>query len=155
MRGDPTAQVHADGTDFSAADPNAGEALTAGGLDVGFGEGIDDHLFECADVGNDVALPIAEVEDGVDDELAGAVVGDIAAAVGVDELDARLREELFGGEEVFAMTVAAHGDDVRVFEEEKLVRDEAGFALGHEFLLQGEGLAKGDAAQVAYLAIRH
>ena len=57
-----------------------------------------EHGFEPAHVRDDVAQPVAplgERHDRVADELAGAVVGDVAAAVGVHELgaDRRRRHE--------------------------------------------------------------
>ena len=47
-----------------------------------------------------VAVAFAEVEDRVADDLAGAVVGDVAAAGGLVEADAVMRERLGRGEEV-------------------------------------------------------
>ena len=51
------------------------------------GQRADDPLLEVAQVAVQVALALAEPEDGVDDELAGAVVGDVAAALDLDHLD--------------------------------------------------------------------
>src|SRR4051812_31914566 len=56
----PAAEVDSDGGDFAVADPDAGEFGDAAGVDAVFAEGVDDGLFEGADVGADVALPVAE-----------------------------------------------------------------------------------------------
>src|SRR5258708_7749052 len=100
VRCHPAAEVHADGGDLAITGPNAGELGNASGFDAVIGEGIDDGLLEGADVGAHVALPIAEVEDGVADELPGTVIGDVAAAVGGEEFDAGAVEDFGGGEEV-------------------------------------------------------
>jgi len=53
-----------------------------------------------------------EVDDGIADELTRAVVGDIAAAVGLVELDAGVCELGFGGEDVgFGVGAVGDGDD--------------------------------------------
>ncbi len=67
------------------------------GFDVVGFEGVDDGLFEGADVGVDAELGGVEVDDGVGDELSWAVVGDIAAAIGLVEFDAVFGELGFGG----------------------------------------------------------
>jgi hypothetical protein len=82
VRGDPSADVHADGADFAPAHPNAGQLGNAAGLDAEIGQRIDDGLLDGPDVSAHVALPFAQVQDGIADELAGAVIGDVAAAVG-------------------------------------------------------------------------
>ena len=49
----------------------------------------------------------AQVEDGIADDLAGAVEGDVAAAVAFEELDAATGEEFGGGDYVGGLGVAA------------------------------------------------
>ena len=88
----------------------------------------------------------AEVEDGVADELAGAVVGGLAAAPGDDE---RVRE---GGGVAQAGVVggAADGIDGVVLEEEEGVgRGGVGEFAGDEVVLEGERLGVGEAAEPA------
>ena len=60
----------------------------------------------------------AQVEDGVADELAGAVIRDVAAAVDLVDLDALLREEFVAGKDVGAGAVAAEREDGWMLEEE-------------------------------------
>jgi hypothetical protein len=55
------------------------------GVDAEGGAGADERVFEEAEVGVEVFAAAGEVKDGVADELAGAVVGGLAAAVGFEE----------------------------------------------------------------------
>ena len=89
-----------------------------------------------AHVSAHVALPLAQVQDGVAHQLAGAVIGDVAAAVGGMEGDAGAGQDLFAGQQVLHVTVAAHGDGVRMLQQQQLVGDGARLALGHQALLQ-------------------
>ena len=78
---------------------------------------MEHDFFEEADVVGGGEVAASEVEDGVGDELAGTVVGDVAAAVGFDYLGA-LRGEGCGVEqEVVAAGAAAEGVDGRVLED--------------------------------------
>jgi hypothetical protein len=90
----------------------------------------------------------AEVEDGVADELAGAVIGDVATAVDLVDFDAALGEELVGREDIGAAGVAAEGEDRRVFEEEERVADGSRFACGYDLGLDAEAFGVGDAAEL-------
>ncbi len=51
----------------------------------------------------------AEVEDGVADELAGAVVGDVSAAIDLVDLDSAIGEEFVAGEDVGAVESCVPG----------------------------------------------
>lgn len=102
VEGDPSADADADGGDFGGlvglevvlgVDPDAGGLRVGVGGDVVVGEGGDDGGFEQSDVFVDAELGGVEIDDGVGDELAGAVVCDIAAAVGLVEGDALRGEE--------------------------------------------------------------
>ena len=61
---------------------------------------VDHHLLEGAHVRHNVALPFAQIEDRVADHLAGAVIGDVAAAVGGLQVDAALLISLLGQKQV-------------------------------------------------------
>ena len=73
----------------------------------------------------------AQVEDGIADDLAGAVEGDVAAAVAFEEFDAALGEEFGGGDYVGGFGVSAQRDDGSVFEQEQDVADLFFFAKGY------------------------
>jgi hypothetical protein len=64
------------------------------------------------------------------------------------ELDAFLAQNIFGGEKIFAFSVATLGDDVGVLAEEQDILDRAGFAGGDETFLQGPRFGVADQAQV-------
>src|ERR1035441_316926 len=96
----------------SAEGPDAGAAWDAPGQHAEVGAGADEGLFHHADEVDGpqksvarVALagPFApQVEDGVADELAGTVIGDVAAAVDLVELDAARDKEFVAGDDVVA-----------------------------------------------------
>jgi hypothetical protein len=68
-----------------------------------------------------VLLVLAEVEDRISDELARPVVGDVAAALDLEDLDAASAQG-FGVEgEARLASAAAEGDDGGVFAEEEEV----------------------------------
>ena len=108
--------MHADGGDLFLRDaaprqrPDAGAFADALRHHAEVAAGADQHLFEQADevdraemrafLAGEVA---AQIDDGIADELAGAVIGDVAAAVDLVELDAALRQEFVAGEDVGAM----------------------------------------------------
>jgi hypothetical protein len=153
--------VYADGGDLFLGDgaagvgPDAGELADALGGDAEVFAGEDEGFFHEADkvyraeVWALFAGEVApEVEDGVADELAGAVVGDVAAAVDLVDGDAFAGEKVVGGEDVGAGGVAAEGEDRGVFEEDEGVADEAGFAGGDDFGLDAEAFEVGDAAEL-------
>ena len=161
VRGDGLRDMDADGGDLLFANaaagqgPDAGEFADAlrGHAEVFAGE--DEGLFHQADEvdGAEVRAAFAgqvaaEIEDGVADELAGAVVGDVAAAVDLVDLDAAAGKELVGGEDVGAGGVAAEGEDRRVLEEEERVADGAGFARGDDLSLDAQAFGVGDAAEL-------
>jgi hypothetical protein len=58
------------------------------------------RLLDGAHISAHVALPVAEVENRVADKLAGAVIGDVAAAIGGVESDAGAAQDFVAGEHV-------------------------------------------------------
>jgi len=150
--GNPAADVDADGGEFSfggvracaGLDPDAsltGDAIRG---DTEIGRGTDHGFFERADVPADVAFDVAEIEDGIADDLAGTVVGDVSATIGRVEFDAFLAEDAFGDEEIGAAGVATESDDVGMLAEKEDVVDGGGFEGGDEALLEGVGVRVGD-----------
>ena len=155
VRGDPAADMDADGGEFffgdiaGGLDPDAGFAGDAVGGDAEVSGGADHGLFESADIPVNVAADGIEIEDGVANDLAGAVIGDVATAVGFAELDIFLAEDIFGGEKILLAGVAAEGENVGMLAEEEDVVDGAGFAGGDHALLEGVGVGPGEEANVA------
>ena len=161
VRGDRLGNVDADGCDFFLADAAAGEGPDSGEFtdalsgDAEVFAGVDEDFFHEADevdgaeVGAALAGEVAaEVEDGVADELAGAMISDVAAAVDLVDLDAASGEEIVGREDVGAGGVAAESEDGRVFEEEERVADGSRFARCYDLGLDTEAFGVGDAAEL-------
>jgi hypothetical protein len=152
--GDPAADVDADGGEFFFGDiarrlnPEAGFAGDAMGGDAEIGGRADHDFFEGADVPVNVAADGIEIENGIADDLPGAVIGDVTAAIGFAELDIFLAEDIFGGEKIFLAGVAAEGEDVGMLAEEEDVVDGAGFAGDGNALLEGVGVGPGEKAEV-------
>ena len=72
-----------------------------------------------------VAAIRLEVHDGIADDLAGAVIGDVAAAAGLVDLDAARVQHLGRREDVRASAVAADTErqHVRMLDEQQQVAD--------------------------------
>jgi hypothetical protein len=81
---------------------------------------------------------LAKIEDGIADELSGAVEGDIAAAVALEELDAASDKGFGGSEDVGGFGVAAESDDGRVLDQEEDVADLFLFAQIDQLLLEAQ-----------------
>ncbi len=115
------------------------------------GEGGDHHPLEQADEGVDVGLAAPagarEVDDRIGDELAGAVVGDPAAAVRLGDLDALHPVPVLAHAELARVGAAALGEDGRVLEQEQDVVDQAGLAGSGDRALQLERVRVGDDAE--------
>ena len=94
------------------------------------------------------AAKSAQVEDGVADDLAGSVEGDVASAVAFEKLDAALGEEFGRSDHVGGFRVAAQGDDRRVFEQQQDVADLLFFAQCDELLLQAQAGGVVDGAEL-------
>ena len=137
--------------------PDAGERADAAGLHTEFGAEVDERLLHKADEvdGADASAAwitqAAQVEDGIADELAGAVVGDVATTIDFVEGDAAAREELIGCEDVGAVCIAAEGEHRRVFEEQQNVADAALLAEFDQLRLEKERFAVVDAAEIEVL----
>src|SRR5204863_7797514 len=78
VRGDPTRDAHADRGDLLIPHPDPPLPFGALRNDAVMRDGADEHFFERGDVLADVAPPLAEGENRVADELAGAVIGTVA-----------------------------------------------------------------------------
>ena len=76
------------------------------------------------------------------------MVGDVAAAVDLVDLDAALGEEIVGREDVGASGVAAEGEDGRVLEEEERVADGTCLACCDDLVLNAQAFCVGDAAEL-------
>jgi hypothetical protein len=165
--GDSAGDVDADGADFAfargtglvvvQAAPYTGESGDAAGADAVDSAKSDEGFFHHADKvdGTEATaagvLETAEIEDGIADELAGTVVGDVAAAIDFVEGDAAAQELFAGREDVGTAGVAAKGEDGWVFEEQEGVVDVICETHGRDLCLDAEGFVVGYAAEVEVL----
>ena len=137
--------------------PDAGETADAAGTDAEDAAETDEGLFHEADEvdrAEAAAVGVAEaaqIEDGVADELAGAVIGDVAAAVDLVEGDAAAGQQFVGGEDVGAVGVAAEGEHRRMLEQQQDVVDAALEAQLDELRLEAKSLVVGNAAEIEVL----
>jgi hypothetical protein len=101
--------------------------------------------------------PIGQADDGIGDQLAGAVVGDLPATLDADYFDAAGGEFSRRRANVRGIGLAAKREHRFVFDQQELIRDRAGGTLRYEFVLQVPCLAVVKPAQPAHreLHARH
>src|SRR6185437_15692871 len=109
--------MHADGGDLFAVHPHTGQPGHATTFNSQFREGVDDRLLHAAYVGDHIPLPFSQIEDRITHNLPGAVIGDVAAAVGLVKFDAGALEQFPAYQNIFRVAVAAHSDDMRMLYE--------------------------------------
>src|SRR5215472_4390280 len=83
VRGDPARDVNSNGYQFGVSHPHPSCAGKASGLDPVFLGHADENFFERAHVPADITAMLSEVDNRVADQLTGAVIGDVTAAVGL------------------------------------------------------------------------
>ncbi len=120
-----------------------------------FRERIDDHLFDRPNIGAHVALPFSQIQDRIADNLARAVIGDVAAAVGGMKLDTGAAQRVFAGQQIFGVAVAALRDHVRMLDEQKLIGNQPALALLDQILLNGQRFGVAHAARGIAANLRH
>lgn len=147
--------MHTDGGDLAVLDPDAGRAGQTAGRQTELSQGVDEDLLEAAHIGDDVPPPVPQIENRVAHHLPRTVIGDVAAAVGFEKLDTGALEHLRARQQVLAPPVAAHGDHVRVLEQEQLVGDRAKLAASDQLGLQVERLTVAETPQNPQLAPTH
>ena len=92
VRRDPAADVHADGADFPLDSIQTPVAPGSRPLSMPkSAKRVDNRLLHRAHVRDDVALPLAQIENRIADDLARTVIGDVAAAIGLVKCDAGAR----------------------------------------------------------------
>jgi hypothetical protein len=106
-----------------AAGPDAGEAVDHARLDAVLRQRPDHHPLQAPHVLVDVVAVGAQGDDRVGDQLAGPVVGDAAAAVGVADLDPLPLVPVGSHRQLRRRRAAAAGVDGRVLEQQQDVGD--------------------------------
>ena len=139
VHGDPALHVDADRGDLVFADPDAGFIISPDPRDAEADQGANQDFFQLPEVLSEVGAVAGEVQDGITDNLTGAVVGYVSAAVGVDQLNAAVGELGLLDEDVIEASGTAEGDYGRVFQEDKGVRGLASDATVPEAGLEVKG----------------
>ena len=125
----------------AARDPPGGHAVLACDADQHFLKPA--HIVDHAQASAVGELVPAEVEDGIADQLPGAVIGDVAAALDRVHVDAARGQFSIGGRDEAAPAAdeaaAAQGEHRRMLEQQQHIADLAGAAQLDELLLQLEG----------------
>ena len=140
MTGDPARETNADCRQLIATHPRAGEPFDAMRRDAVIACCANQNLFEVANVPVNVAAIGLEVDNGVADELTGAVIGDVAATSCFVDVDASSCQLIGRREDVAAPAVPPHAErqDVRMFEEEQQIVHLASLPFIDERALQRE-----------------
>jgi hypothetical protein len=126
--------------DLGAADIDAGGAFEACRRDSVAGQQVDHRLFDAIDQAAHRKFAPAQVEQQVGDDLAGAVIGDLAAAIDLHHRDADVLEQML------RLARQALREYRRMFAEPEFVGS-VGVACSGELLHRGEGRRVVDAAQ--------
>ena len=101
------------------------------------------------------ALPLAQVNNRIPDDLPGTVVGNVAATIGRMELDPGAAEYIFIRQQVLHAAIAPKRDYMRVFDEQKLVRNFAALTLLSGAALSVKCLRVSHAPEIAHDQITH
>lgn len=88
MHRDPPFDFYSDCTELLVVDPDSTVYWEPFTFEIELFEGFDDGLLKVAHPAVEVLAMVGNVEDRVRDELPGAVVRDVAAAIGRYDLDA-------------------------------------------------------------------
>jgi len=152
VEGDAAADAHPEGADLAELavvfDPDANGGRVFLGGDVEVGQGSDNGFFEAVDVRADGEAVVDKADDGVGDDLAGAMKSDVATAVRLDDFDVEPGELFGGGNEVpLDVGPAAEGDDGGMLDEEEVFLLPGGDG-GVDLLLEGPGVSVGHGSQV-------
>ena len=103
----------------------------------------DETFFERPQTPGKAPPMLSQVENGIADQLPGAVIGDVAATVGLENFSAQGRQALARNEQVLTLGIPPQLVNVRVLEQQKRIGNLAGLALGHALALELERVGVG------------
>ena len=133
----------------AAVEPDARRAGIEPADDAERQQRVDDRLLQQPHVRPDAQPPVGQADDRVGDELPRPVVGDVAAAVALDDLDVHPPQLGVARQDVppRRLGAASEGQDVAVLDEEERLPP-AGQDVGVGLLLPPPGVAVGEDAEV-------
>src|SRR5712691_7478415 len=147
---DRAVQLDADRRELHTVGPHAGQARRPGlRSDSQLVEVRDKRRLETRDVVTDRDAQSRQVEDRVADELAGAVISGLAAAIHPDHVDSARPALVVAPENVLRPRGLAHRENVRMLEQQQRVVLEALTHPGHHGGLEVPGLSVAGATQPA------
>src|SRR5207253_4868078 len=133
------AYAHANRGELSSSfDPDASEAVDPFRIDAEARRGRNDRRLERSHVAAQVER-VAQLDDGIGDQLARAVEGDVAAAIDAQEGRAQLAQPLWAGDQVRGVPAAADGVDREMLQQQQAVTDAPLSALSGKLVLQLPG----------------
>ena len=139
MRRDPAADMHTDRAYFPRLLSTRRRARFPAALNAENRQRIDNGLFHGPDIRDDIALPFPQIEDRIADNLTGAVIRDVAAAVGLVKADTG-RAEITSSrsEQILHVPIPPESDDMRMLDEQKLIGNLSPLASVDELALHCE-----------------
>jgi hypothetical protein len=135
MRGNAAADTDAYRCDLAVADPDAGASRRPLCHDTEAVKGAYQHFFEAAHVLARAEAAALQVENWIPDDLAGAVEGDVAATVGLDDVGAAPLELVRRDKKVLRADAAAEGVHRWVLYKHEGIVSTTTYRGGHSFLL--------------------
>jgi hypothetical protein len=120
-------------------------------IEIEFFQGYDDGLFKIAHPTVEVFAVFGNIKNRVGNQLTRAVVRDIAAAVGFEDLNSLVSVPLGGVEEIFGVEARPERENRVVFEKEQRVFGCAVLHLGKDFKLLLKGFLIRDSTEVEHL----
>ena len=143
MRSDPAADVHADGSQFfksflmrspvraARRCPHARLSRHARARNSEIRAGANHGFFERANIPAHIAPNLAQLQNRIGHQLPRSVIGDVAAAIGVEITHAHLRQHALGRQQIPPMPRASLRDHVRMLAQQQHVGQGAGLARRH------------------------
>ena len=138
MTRNPSGDADADCRDLFSPHPYAGQSGDPFAGDAVIGRDTNQHVFDIPHIAMHIAAIGPQIENGITDELPGAVIRDVAAAARFMNFDAALVEFVRRGEEVRLRRVQLHAerDDVRMLQQQEKIGHRTRAPLLHQHALQ-------------------
>ena len=148
MVGDAALEAQAEGPELArpraiGSHPDARIARPLASRHAVAGRHVGHGRFERPHEGPQEHLPVAQPDDGIGHELPGPVVGDLAAALDADDLDAPAAELGRGGQDVRLRCVPPQRQHRLVLHEQERVGHGVGIPIGDQRPLSRPRLAVG------------
>lgn len=115
---DAVANGEADAAELVVIHPNAVIEWIPARRNAEIRDGSKHHFLQGHHQINNAKSRFLNIDDGVDDQLSGAVIGDVSSPLDLQELDMVIFQEMLGYGKIFASASAAHGQNRGVLNKE-------------------------------------